>query len=248
MQNKKLALITGASKGIGAAIARQLAEDNYLAIINYHHSQVEAMALVEEIIKKGGEAFAIQADISQEHQLLELFENIDTNYPDHLFSVLVNNAGINGGSCKVSDISLKTLESVFSTNVYATFLASREAVKRMQKHRSGGNIINISSEAGKFGGNQIAHYAASKAAINTFTIGFAREVAEDNIRVNTVSPGVIETDLHAKSAPERVMQLMQSLPMKRMGTANEVAHLVSWLCSDKASYISGAIIPVSGGR
>jgi NAD(P)-dependent dehydrogenase (short-subunit alcohol dehydrogenase family) len=136
---------------------------------------------------------------------------------------------------------------VFATNVFGSFLCSREAVKRM-KENGGGNIVNVSSEAARFGGTNLAHYAASKAAINTFTIGFAREVAPYNIRVNAISPGVIDTEMHASSAPDRLANLMNSLPMKRMGNTHEVAELIYWLLSDTASYISGAMIPVTGAR
>ena len=243
---KGIALVTGGAKGIGAATAKHLAADGYTVVINYANSKAQADQLVSDIVNKGHKAIAIQANLNTENEILKLFELIDHDF-NLPFSVLVNNAGINGGSTPVEDVSWKTLEDVFSINVFASFICAREAVKRMKIH-DGGAIVNISSEAGKFGGNQIAHYAASKAAVNTFTIGFAREVAKYNIRVNTVSPGVIDTDLHAKSSPERVERLMQSLPMGRMGTTEEVANLVSWLCSNDASYISGAIIPVAGAR
>lgn len=242
---KKVAIVTGASRGIGAATAKLLAENNYAVCINYCNDATNANILADEIIKNGGQAITVQADIGKEEDILRLFSTTDTLLGT--VTLLVNNAGTNGGITPVENITLDQLERVFATNVYGTFIASREAVKRM-KANGGGSIINISSEAAKFGGNQLAHYAASKAAINTFTIGFAREVAPYHIRVNTISPGVINTDIHENSSPERMAALMKSLPMGRMGEANEVANTILWLASQEAAYISGAVVPVTGSR
>lgn len=241
----KVAIITGASKGIGAATAKLLAAMNYKVCINYCSSATEANLLVDEIRKQKGEAIAVKANISNEKDILHLFQAVDKELG--CVTALINNAGINGGILEVENMTTECLQQVFSTNVMGTFLCSREAVKRMKKN-GGGAIVNVSSEAAKFGGNKLTHYAASKAAINTFTIGFAREVAAYNIRVNTISPGVIDTEIHASSPPERLEALRKSLPMERMGTPQEVAKTIAWLLSNEASYLSGAIIPITGAR
>ncbi len=241
---QKVAIITGASRGIGAATAKLLAQNNYAVCVNYHRAQEKAEAIVAEIQQNKGRAIAVKANLAEEQAILRLFEIVDNQLgPVH---ALINNAGINGGVCELEQITLDRLQQVFATNVFGTFLACREAVKRMKNN--GGNIVNISSEAARFGGTQLAHYAASKAAINTLTIGFAREVAAYGIRVNTVSPGVIDTELHQASSPDRIANLIKTLPMGRMGSTTEVAELILWLLSDAASYISGAIIPITGGR
>ncbi|OGT41559.1 MAG: hypothetical protein A3F42_04895 [Gammaproteobacteria bacterium RIFCSPHIGHO2_12_FULL_37_34] len=242
---KKVAIITGASRGIGAATALLLAKNNYAVCINYHQSQLKADQIVHAIQQNDGVAIAIQANLACEQDVVRLFESVDQHFGP--VSALINNAGTNGGICGVEHITTDRLQHVFATNVFGTFIACREAVKRMKKI-SGGNIINVSSEAARFGGTNLAHYAASKAAINTLTIGFAREVATYNIRVNTVSPGVIDTELHHSSPPERIENLLKTLPMGRMGKTQEVSELILWLLSDAASYISGAIIPITGAR
>ncbi len=244
-QVKKVAIVTGSSRGIGAATAKLLAKSGYFVCINHLNEEDKATAIVNEINNHGGNAIAMKADISAEEQVIKLFEEVNKLWGP--VTALVNNAGINGGISAVEDITMDCLQSVFSTNVYGTFLCCREAVKQM-KINGGGAIVNISSEAARFGGNRIAHYAASKAAVSTFTVGFAREVAEFNIRVNAVSPGVIDTDLYAGHSDEQIQQLKKSLPMKRLGSALEVAESIVWLLSDKASYLSGSIIPIAGGR
>lgn len=242
---KKIAIVTGASRGIGAAVAKLLADNGYAVCVNYLNAKDQADKVVNAIKSKNGQAIAVKADMSQEADILKLFEVVDQELG--CINGLVNNAGINGGICEVENITIDNLQAVFRTNVFGTIIACREAVKRM-KQNGGGSIVNISSEAARFGGNKIAHYAASKAAINTFTIGFAREVAPFNIRVNSVSPGVIDTEMHHTSPPDRIANLLKSLPMGRMGAPAEVAELVNWLLSDKASYISGSILPVTGSR
>jgi NAD(P)-dependent dehydrogenase (short-subunit alcohol dehydrogenase family) len=245
LSENKVAIVTGASRGIGAATAKLLAEKGYAVCINYHQAKDKAQALLADIQANHGKAIAVQADMANEADIIKLFEQVDHEFGP--LTALVNNAGTNGGICEVENITAECLQTVFATNVFASFITCREAVKRMKQNK-GGSIVNVSSEAAKFGGNKLAHYAASKAAINTFTIGFAREVAAHNIRVNTVSPGVIDTEMHHGSPPERLANLMNSLPMKRMGQAKEVSELIYWLLSDAASYISGTIIPVTGSR
>jgi len=242
---KKIAIITGASRGIGAATATLLAKNGYAVCINYLNAKDKAETIAKAINANHGEAIAVKADMACENDIIQLFEQVDHELGP--ITALVNNAGTNGGMCEVENITTERLQTVFAANVFGTFIACREAVKRMKQH-IGGSIVNISSEAAKFGGTKLSHYAASKAAINTFTIGFAREVAADNIRVNAVSPGVIDTEMHHASPPERLTTLMNTLPMKRMGNASEVSELIHWLLSDAASYISGAIIPVTGSR
>lgn len=242
---KKVAIVTGASRGIGAATAKLLSKRGYAVCVNYNTAKDKAEEITRSIIQEGGNAIAIQADMSSEQDIITLFNKVEQELGP--ISALINNAGTNGGTSRVEEITADCLQSVFATNVYGTFFCCREAIKQMKQH-GGGSIVNISSEAARFGGNQLAHYAASKAAINTFTIAFAREVAPYNIRVNTVSPGVIDTDIHSSSSPERLANLMNSLPMKRMGDTNEVAELVAWLLSDSASYISGSMIPITGAR
>lgn len=240
----KVAIITGASRGIGAATAKLLAEQGFAVCVNYHHAKEKAEQLVQTITQKNGKAIAVQADISSEPDILRLFEQVDRELGP--VTALINNAGTNGGICEVEDITAERLQSVYATNVFGTFIACREAIKRMKPH--GGSIINVSSEAAKFGGTKMAHYSSSKAAINTFTIAIAREVANFNIRVNAVSPGVIDTEMHHGSPPDRIAALINSLPMKRMGNTEEVAALIAWLTSDNASYVSGTIIPITGAR
>lgn len=242
----KVAIITGASRGIGAATATLLAQNGYAVCVNYLQNKTKADAIVADIQANQGEAIAVKANIANEDDIMRLFQTVDETFGP--VTALVNNAGINGGVNEVINVTAASLHEVFATNVYGTFIACREAAKRMIANQSGGSIVNVTSEAGKFGGNKIAHYAASKAAVNTFTIGFAREVAGSNIRVNAVSPGVIDTDMHQNSTPERLNNLIASLPMKRMGETKEVSQLICWLLSDAASYMSGAIIPITGSR
>ena len=242
---KKVAIVTGASRGIGAATAELLAKNGYVVCVNYLGNEARANEVVASINKNGGKAIAVKADVGKEEDILRLFSTVDKKLGP--VTALVNNAGTNGGICEVENITLDRLHTVFAANVYGTFIASREAVKRM-KENGGGCIVNVSSEAAKFGGTNLAHYAASKAAVNTFTIGFAREVAPYNIRVNTISPGVIDTEMHHASSPERIANLLKTIPIGRMGSVTEVAEMIRWLISPESSYVSGAIIPVTGSR
>ncbi|OGT50998.1 MAG: hypothetical protein A3E84_05805 [Gammaproteobacteria bacterium RIFCSPHIGHO2_12_FULL_42_13] len=242
---KKVAIITGASRGIGAATAMLLAKQGYAVCINYHHTKDQAEKLAATINQANGQAIAVQADMASENDISTMFAITDKKLGT--ITALINNAGTNGGICEVEHITADCLQSVFATNVFGTFFACREAIKRMKTHGSG-NIVNVSSEAAKFGGTKMAHYSSSKAAVNTLTIALAREVAAYNIRVNAISPGVIDTEMHHSSPTDRVTALINSLPMKRMGKADEVAELIAWLISEHASYISGTIVPITGAR
>ena len=244
MKNE-VALVTGASKGIGAATALLLGNRGYLVCVNYLTDTKLAQGIVNKIVASGGRAVRMQADIRKENDIVNLFKHIDKNYGT--VTALVNNAGNNGGFLTCEEISINTLMSVFSLNVFGAFICIREAARRMKKIRKGG-IVNISSEAAIFGGKKLTHYAASKAAINTATKGFARELAPFNIRVNAVSPGIIDTDAQKNISKKRYEIIKKSLPMGRMGEANEVAKTIAWLLSDDASYVSGSIISVSGAR
>lgn len=240
-----VAIITGASRGIGAATATLLASRGYAVCINYLNAEEKANAIVNSIHQQHGKAISVKADMAKESDILRLFDEVDRTLGP--VTALVNNAGINGGISELEHLSLDTIHTVFATNVFGTMLACREAIKRM-KTVGGGNIVNVTSEAAKFGGTRLTHYAASKAAINTMTIGLAREVAAYHIRVNAVSPGVIDTEIHHASPPDRIENLLKSLPMGRMGKTDEVAELISWLLSPQSSYISGTIIPITGSR
>lgn len=241
----KVVIVTGASRGIGAATAKLLGKNGYAVCINCYKNVKKAELIAEEILANGGKAIVVPADVGKEQEVLSLFKTVDKKLG--LVTALVNNAGDNGGYGSVEEISAEKLQSVFAVNVFSTFLCSREAVKRM-KQGLGGSIVNLSSEAAKFGGNRLTHYAAAKAAINTFTIGFAREVAPYNIRVNTVSPGIIDTDANRSIVPKQLESLQKTIPMGRMGTVEEVAETIFWLVSEQASYVSGAVISVAGAR
>ncbi|MGD8787462.1 MAG: SDR family oxidoreductase [Phycisphaerales bacterium] len=243
--NEKIALVTGTSRGIGAETAKVLGRKGYSVCAHYYKNANLAEKVVENILKAGGSANVTQADISKEAEIVEMFEHIDKQYGS--ISALVNNAGFNGGFLISEEITMDNLLPVFSLNVFGVFICIREAVKRMKKIGRG-SIVNVSSEAARFGGHNLTHYAASKAAINTATIGFARELAPYNIRVNAVSPGIIDTDIQKNISNERRKRLENSLPFKRMGKPEEVAKTIAWLLSEDASYISGSIVSVSGAR
>jgi NAD(P)-dependent dehydrogenase (short-subunit alcohol dehydrogenase family) len=240
----KTAIVTGASRGIGAATAKLLAYKGYAVAVNYNNGKENAEKIVAGITKNGGKAVAIQGNMGIEAEVCNLFERVEKELGN--ITALVNNAAVSLSS-SVEETGYERLEEIFRVNTFGTFIACREAVKRM-KNNGGGAIVNVSSEAARFGGNKMAYYAASKAAINAFTIGFAREVAPHNIKVNVVSPGVIDTDAHAAATPERLAALKTSLPMGRMGSPEEVAETIAWLLSDDASYVSGSVLSVAGAR
>jgi len=250
VHGSNVAIVTGSGRGIGAAIAKGLAEDGYAVAVNYIHNEAAASQVVSEITSAGGIAFAIQADISKDADVVRLFAAVDRNFGT--LTALINNGGVTGKFGRVEELSAATLESVFSVNVIGAFLCCREAVRRMSTRNggSGGNIVNISSRAAQIGGaGEWIHYAATKGALDTLTIGLAREVAAEGIRVNAVAPGLIDTELHAAAGiPDRMQRLAPTVPMGRPGTADEVAGCVRFLLSPAAAYVTAAILPVSGGR
>jgi NAD(P)-dependent dehydrogenase (short-subunit alcohol dehydrogenase family) len=247
---KKVLIVTGGSRGIGAATARLAAQSGYAVCISFLRDKVAASAIVDEISQAGGEAIALAADVSTEAEVVRLFEQVD----EALGSVtaLVNNAGILEQQTRVEHMDAARLSRVFATNVIGSFLCAREAVRRMsiKNGGAGGVIVNLSSAASRLGSpNEYVDYAASKGAIDTFTLGLAKEVASEGIRVNAVRPGFIYTDIHASGGePGRVDRVKVSVPMQRGGTAEEVAKAILWLLSDDASYSTGALLDVAGGK
>ena len=243
-------LITGGSRGIGAATARLAAQRGYTVCLTYLHNQEAAQAVVAGIIAAGGRAHAFAADVSVEAEVIRLFEQVDAQVGP--ISALVNNAGIVDRQMRVDQMDAARLQRMFTTNIVGPFLCAREAVRRMSANYggAGGAIVNVSSGAARLGApGEYVDYAASKAAIDTFTVGLAKEVATEGIRVNAVRPGVIYTDIHASGGePQRVDRVKASVPMQRGGQAEEVARAIIWLLSDEASYITGACLDVSGGR
>jgi NAD(P)-dependent dehydrogenase (short-subunit alcohol dehydrogenase family) len=247
---ERTVLITGASRGIGAACALTCARDGWDVAVNYTRDTAAAERVAREVRALGRRAINVQADVADEPALLAMFARIDTELPP--LRGLVNNAGVVDAMARVDQTSLARLQRMFAINVFGSFLCAREAVKRMstQHNGQGGAIVNLSSVAAKLGGpGWYVDYAASKGAIDTFTVGLAREVAAEGIRVNAVRPGIIDTDIHASGGqPERAQQSAALIPMQRPGTADEVAAAVVWLLSDEARYTTGAILDVSGGR
>lgn len=247
---KKIILITGGSRGIGAAIAHLAAEAGYAVCISYLRHRVAADAVVAAITQKKGIAMAVQADVAVEEDVIRLFKHVDASFGP--LTALVNNAGILERQARVDEMDSARIQRIFATNVVGSFICSREAVRRMSTRHAGkgGAIVNMSSRASHLGApGEYVDYAASKAAIDTLTIGLAKEVAAEGIRVNAVSPGIIYTDIHASGGdPQRVDRVKDSVPMKRGGYPEEVAKAVLWLLSEDASYTTGASIDVAGGR
>lgn len=251
MSSKKpIILITGGSRGIGAATALLAAQRGYQVCINFLRNEVAANQVADTIRQNGGRAIVCQADVASENEVKALFTYVD----GHLgpLSALVNNAGTLETQAKLEGIDSARLQRIFASNVVGSFLCAREAIVRMSTRHggAGGSIVNISSVAARTGSpNEYIDYAASKGAIDAFTVGLAKEVAEEGIRVNAVRPGFIYTDIHASGGePGRVDRIRHSVPMKRGGEAPEVAHAVLWLLSAEASYTSGSFIDVAGGR
>lgn len=243
-------LVTGGSRGIGAAICRSAAEQGWAIAVNYASNRPAADAVVAAIEAEGGTAVAVEGDVGSEAGITAIFTAIDERFGR--LDGLVNNAGIVGMPARVEDITAERLERMLRVNVSGSILCAAAAIRRMSLRHGGrgGVIVNISSVASVLGSaGQYVDYAASKGAIDTFTIGLSREVASDGIRVNAVRPGIIDTDIHASGGlPDRARELGPTIPMKRPGTAQEVADAVLYLLSPSSSYVTGAILNVSGGR
>ena len=244
----KILLITGASAGIGAATARLAARQGYDVVVNYNSDSAGAEAVAADVRAAGQKALVIQADVSDPDQIEEMFAAIDAGFGR--LDALVNNAGVVDQTAKVTEMTHTRLRRMFDINVIGAMLVAKEAVLRMQSQGDGGAIVNISSAAARLGsGNQYVDYAMSKAAIDLFTKGLSDEVAADGIRVTAIRPGLIETEIHAKGGePGRAQRLAHMVPMKREGSAEEVADAILYLLSDQASYITGTCLDVSGGR
>lgn len=246
----RVLLVTGASRGIGAATALRAAAQGWAVVVNGVHDVVAAASVVQAITHAGGQAFAVQADVGEEADVLRLFAQIDARWgPVH---GLVNNAGVVDVVARVDEMSVQRLERQWRTNVLGSFLCAREAIKRMSTRHggAGGAIVNVSSAASRIGSpGQYVDYAACKGAIDTFTLGLAREVAAEGVRVNAVRPGIVCTDIHASGGqPDKAQRSASAIPMQRPGQADEIAHAIVWLLSDQASYTTGAVLDVAGGR
>jgi len=247
---EQVLLVTGASRGIGAATAKLAAQRGYAVAVNYANHRAAADDVVQSIRQSGGRAFAVQADVAHEDQILSMFDEVDHELGR--ITALVNNAGVVDISQRVDEMSFARMKRMFDINVIGSMLCAREAIKRMSTRHGGegGAIVNVSSAASRLGSpGQYVDYAAAKGAIDAFTLGLAKEVAGEGIRVNAVRPGLIETDIHASGGiPDRVKQLAHLVPMQRGGTAEEVAESILWLLSPQASYVTMSLLEVSGGR
>jgi NAD(P)-dependent dehydrogenase (short-subunit alcohol dehydrogenase family) len=243
-------LVTGGSRGIGAACALLAARQRWDVAVNYTRDEAAAQAVVRQVRTAGRRALAVQADVSDEAQVLAMFSQVDAELGP--LNGLVNNAGVVDMAQRVDEMSVARWQRMFGINVIGSLLCAREAVKRMSKRHGGpgGAIVNMSSAAARLGSpGQYVDYAAAKGAIDSFTLGLAREVAAEGIRVNAVRPGLIETDIHASGGqPDRARQLAPQVPMQRTGSAEEVAQAIVWLLSDAASYTTGSVVDVTGGR
>lgn len=243
-------VITGGSRGIGAATALRLSRDGYPVVVGWREAREAAESLVAAIVDAGGRAIAERVDVAEERDVIRLFEAAASRLGR--IGGLVNNAGIVAPASRVDRFDLARLQRIFAINTVGSFLCAREAVKCMSTRYggAGGAIVNVSSAAARLASpNEYVDYAASKAAIDTLTVGLAREVAAEGIRVNAVRPGLIDTDIHASGgAPDRVERMRGAVPMQRGGSADEVASTIAWLLSDEASYVTAALLDVSGGR
>jgi NAD(P)-dependent dehydrogenase (short-subunit alcohol dehydrogenase family) len=246
----RVLLVTGGGRGIGAATCLLAAQRGYAVAVNYHANSLAADEVVRQIRAAGGRAIAVLADVADEAQVLRLFEQVDAKLGR--LDALVNNAGVVDVAQRVDEMSVARWQRMFNTNVIGSMVCAREAVRRMSTRfgGSGGAIVNVSSVAAKLGSaGQYVDYAASKAAIDTFTLGLAHEVATEGVRVNAVRPGIIDTEIHASGGqPDRAQRLSHLVPMKRPGTAQEIAAAIVWLLSDEASYTTGTLLDVAGGR
>ncbi len=250
MQTQKIVLVTGASRGIGAAVAELAAVAGFDVAVNFSRDALAAQAVVERVRALGRRAVSIQADVSQEAQVLQMFDVVDGELGR--LTALVNNAGIVAKASKLADMSVERWQQMFGINVIGSFLCARAAIHRMalSKGGTGGSIVNLSSAAARIGSPaDYVDYAASKGAIDTFTLGLGKELAGDGIRVNAVRPGLIDTEIHASGGfPDRVQRNSQYVPMGRGGTAREVAEAVLWLLSEQSSYVTATLVDVAGGR
>ena len=246
----RVAIITGASRGIGAATALLAASRGYAVCVNFQKNEAAAREVVDAIVRGGGRAIVVGADVSREGDVVRLFETVDWELGT--VTALVNNAGILERQMRVDEMDAERIRRVFDTNVVGSFLCAREAVRRMSTNRGGkgGAIVNVSSGAARWGSpDEYVDYAASKGAVDTLTVGLAKEVAGEGIRVNAVRPGLVLTDIHAAGGePGRVERLKSSVPLGRGGQPDEVATAILWLLSDEASFTTGAILDVAGGR
>jgi NAD(P)-dependent dehydrogenase (short-subunit alcohol dehydrogenase family) len=248
--NNPILLVTGGSRGIGAAVCVLAARRGWDVAINYARDASAAERVAEQVRAAGRRALIVQGDVAEEPEVLAMLAAVDREF-GHLHG-LVNNAGVVDMPARVDEMSLQRLQRMFAINLTGSFLCAREALRRMStKHGgAGGVIVNVSSAAARLGSpGQYVDYAASKAAIDTFTLGLAREVATEGVRVNAVRPGIIDTEIHASGGlPDRVRQIAPQVPMQRAGSSEEVAQAIVWLLSDEASYTTGAVLDVSGGR
>ena len=246
----KVLLVTGGGRGIGAATSLLAAQQGWAVAVNYTSNSLAADEVVRQIRAAGGQAITVKADVAEEDQVLRMFEHIDARLGR--LTGLVNNAGVVDVYARVADMSVARLKRMFDINVMGSLICAREAVRRMstQYGGEGGSIVNVSSAASRLGSpGQYVDYAAAKGAIDAFTLGLAKEVAAEGIRVNAVRPGLIDTEIHASGGlPNRVKDLQHLVPMQRGGTAEEVAQSIVWLLSDAASYTTVSLIDVSGGR
>ncbi len=246
----EILLVTGGSRGIGAAVARLAAKRGYAVAVNYRSDAAKAAALVAEIEAADGRAMPVQADVADEAAVAGMFAAVDERLGP--LTALVNSAGVTGPTTRLADLDGAGLRRVMDVNVMGSFYCAKEAVRRMSTQLGGGGgaIVNLTSAAVTLGAaGERVHYAASKGAIDAMTLGLGRELGDDGIRINAVRPGLIDTDMnHAPEDPDRLARLGPSVPLRRVGSADEVAEAIIWLLSDAASYVTGSVLTVSGGR